>query len=79
MEWTYVMPGKKLRSFLAQHAKVIDDQQQQFDIEKPITASELKSLLANLLSCDEIIEAVKPVRLQLGLKTADANLLTEKN
>jgi hypothetical protein len=79
MEWTHITPGKKkLRRLLAQHTTVTADGQQQFDIEKPMTETEFNSLLAGLLGRDETIEAIKLVRLHLGLNTTEARAFIEK-
>jgi hypothetical protein len=53
-------------------------QQEHFEIEKPMTETEFKSLIATLLSRDEKIEAIKLVRLQMGLNTTDAKAFIVK-
>lgn len=78
MEWTHITPGKKkLRELLAHYTKVISDQEQQFEVEKPMTEKEFNSLLATLLSRDETIEALKLVRKQLSLSTTEAKAYLE--
>ena len=79
MEWSHITPGKKkLRQLLARHTSILGDQQQHFDIEKPMTETEFKSLLTILLNRDEEKEAVKLVRLQLGYSISQAKAFIEK-
>ena len=79
MEWTHITPGKRrLRQLLELRTRVAGDHQQQFDMEKPMTEKEFNSLLTTLLSRDESMEAVRLVKLQLGLDTTGARLFIEK-
>ena len=78
VEWTHVTPGRqKLRQLLVQHTSVAGDQHLQFDIERPMTKTEFNSLLAVLLSRDEIVEATKLVKRQLGVGTTEAKAFIE--
>jgi hypothetical protein len=75
MEWTYITPGKtKLRKILAYFTSMTEDQSTHVDIEKKMSYSEYKQLLATLIARDEIIEAVKLVRAQ-----TDCSLVEAKN
>ena len=76
--WSHITPGKKkLRQLLAQYTTVIRDQQQHFEIDKPMTETEFKALLATLISRDEKLEAIKLVRLQKGLDITAAKAFIE--
>jgi hypothetical protein len=78
IEWTHITPGKKkLRQQLLCRTKVISDQEQDIEIEKPMTESEFITLLETLLARDEKIEALKLVRQHLGLSTTEAKAYLE--
>ncbi|MSN26182.1 MAG: hypothetical protein GJV46_09980 [Geobacter sp.] len=80
MEWTHITPGrKKLRQLLARYTTVIADQVgQRFDFSKEMTDPEFQSQLTALLGRDEKIEAIKLVRLKMGLGLAEAKSYVEK-
>ncbi len=80
MEWTHITPGKKkLRQLLVHYTIVKADREESFDRVKPMAETEFNALLAALLSREEKIEAIKLVRLQLGLNLSDAKAFVEKN
>ncbi|MBZ0198670.1 MAG: hypothetical protein K8H86_02300 [Ignavibacteriaceae bacterium] len=79
MELTHITPNKKkLRQLLEQRIKVIDDDKKRFDIELPMNEEKFNSLLAVLISRDEIIGAVKLVKKHKGLSTTEAKLFVDK-
>ncbi len=79
MEWTHISPGrKKLRRLLAYRTTVMGDREQHFDIVEPMTKTEFKSLLSTLIGRDEDMEAIKLVKLQMGLNTTEAKSFIEK-
>lgn len=79
MELTHITPGKnKLRELLSKYSTVIDDQEKQFDMEKPMTEAEFNSMLTTLLDREEKLEAIKLVQLQLGLSASKAVAFIEK-
>ena len=79
MEWTHITPGrKKLRELLAHHTMVIAAQEADLDITKALTETEFKALLSTLRSRGDKIEAIKLVRLQMGLNLSDAKAFVEK-
>lgn len=79
LEWTHLRPGRKpLRELLEQHARLDGDSRQQIDIEQPLSKEEFEQLLTTLLGRDATLEALKLVRLQLGLGTTEARAYLER-
>lgn len=79
IEWTHMTPGRKnLRRLLAKYTVLSGDGEQNYHIEKPMTENEFRALLATLLDRDETIEAIKLVRLHMGINTTEAKAFIEK-